>query len=111
MKMQYPCPCGGKIEWLKKTIEVQGVDCGVLDVEYCSQCGSEYFPEESMAIIQQRLKDAHLWGTGRSEITFWKSGNTVVMRLPVRLANALNIKEHMKAMLYREGKNKLVVEI
>ena len=46
-KINYPCPCGGKVEWKKDSIIVEGVECGVLDVEYCSKCGEEYFPEDS----------------------------------------------------------------
>lgn len=110
-RKRYPCPCGSKVTWQKKRIEIQGIDCGILDVEYCDKCGSEYFPEESMVIIEQKLRQAGIWGTDRKEITFWKSGNTVVLRLPVKLARNLNLKAHMKAMLYQEGKNKLVIEV
>jgi hypothetical protein len=107
----YPCPCGGKVTWQKKRIEIQGIDCGILDVEYCNKCGSEYFPEEPMVIIEQKLRQAGIWGIDRREITFWKSGNTVVLRLPVNIARNLNLKAHTKILLYQEGKNKLVVEI
>ncbi|MGB3479881.1 MAG: hypothetical protein WBB67_12060 [bacterium] len=111
MRKEYPCPCGGRIKWQKKRIEIQGVDCGILDVEYCPRCGSEYFPEQSMVIIEENLKKAALWGMKRKEITFWRSGNTVVMRLPVNIARNLNLKASMKGLLYQEGKNKLVIEI
>ena len=111
MKKEYPCPCGGKVKWQRKKIKIQGIDCGILDIEYCPKCGSEYFPEQSMTVIEQKLKQAGLWGTERKEITFWRSGNTVVLRLPVNIAKSLNLKAHMKGLLYQEGKNKLVVEI
>lgn len=111
MRQTYPCPCGGKAKWQRKKIEIQGIDCGILNVEYCPKCGSEYFPEQSMTVIEQKLKQASLWGTKRKEITFWKSGNTVVLRLPIDITRNLNLKAHMKGLLYQEGKNKLVVEV
>jgi hypothetical protein len=107
---EYPCPCGGTTIMQKKNVELRGIDMGVLDIVYCKKCGSEYYPEESMRIIEQKLKAAGLWGTEKSKVTFWKSGNTVVLRIPVKLANALNIKANMKASLYQEGKDKLVIE-
>ena len=110
-KQRYPCPCGGRIRWLRKKVVIDGVDCGVLDVEYCNKCKSEYFPEESVLVIEQKLKQAGLWGTQREQVSFWKSGNSVVLRIPVRMANALNIKPYTKANLYQESSNNLVVEI
>jgi len=34
-KPEYPCPCGGKIRWKRERVIMQGVDCGLLDVEIC----------------------------------------------------------------------------
>ncbi len=110
-KEKYPCPCGGRIEWKRKKAVIEGIDCGVLSMEYCNRCGSEYFPEESMRVIEQKLKEAGLWGVQRKEASFWKSGNSVVLRIPVKIANALRLRANMRANLYQEGKNKLVVEI
>lgn len=107
---EYPCPCGGRVKWQQKKVELQGIDMGLLETGNCPKCGAEYFPEESMKIIEQKLKAAGIWGTERNKATFWKSGNSVVLRLPVKLAHALNIKANMKATIYSEGKNKLVIE-
>jgi len=55
-KIEYPCPCGGKIKWKKDEVIVEGVNCGILDVEYCLKCGEEYLPEETMEIVEGKLK-------------------------------------------------------
>lgn len=110
-KISYPCPCGGKIKWKKDKVVIEGVDCGVLDVEYCERCGEEYLPEESLEVVESKLKGAGLWGVERKKVNFWKSGGSVVLRIPVKIANALNIKAKTKADIYPEGKNKLVIEL
>ncbi len=59
-KISYPCPCGGSIRWKRERIIQEGIDCGMLDVEVCDSCGEEYLPQESMQIIEQKLKEAGL---------------------------------------------------
>jgi hypothetical protein len=110
-KINYPCPCGGKIQWKKDEVVVEGITCGVLDVEYCMACGEEYFPEETMEIVEQKLKEQGLWGIQRKEATLWKSGNSVLVRIPKDIAEALNLKPDEKVKLYIEGKKKLVIDI
>jgi len=110
-KESYPCPCGGKVKWRKRKVVIDGVDCGILAVEYCNKCGSEYFPEESMEIIEKKMKEEGLWGVERKEVSFWKSGGTVVVRIPAKIAHSLHLKANTKATLYPENKNKLVIEI
>ncbi len=106
-KPEYPCPCGGKIQWKKEKVVTDNVSCGILDVEYCQKCGEEYYPEESMKIIEEKLKEKGLWGMQRKETTFWKSGNSVVLRVPKMIADALSLKPDAKAMIYSEGKKQI----
>ena len=80
-KIEYPCPCGGKVKWKKEKVIQQGIDCGILDVEICNKCKSKYLPEESMIIVENKLKENGLWGMKRKEIKFWKTGNSIVTRL------------------------------
>ncbi len=61
-KINYPCPCGGKLKWKKEKIVRDEIDCGILDVEYCEKCGEEYLPEESFDIVERKLKENNLWG-------------------------------------------------
>lgn len=110
-KIEYPCPCGGKVKWLKEKVVQEGINCGILDVEYCEKCGEKYLPEESMEIVEEKLKNAGLWGVERKEIKFWKSGNSFIVRLPIKLANKLGINKVQKGYIYQEGKHKLTIEI
>jgi len=110
-KIQYPCPCGGKIEWKKDKVIIQGIDCGILDVEYCQKCNEEYLPEESMKIVEKKLKEAGLWGIKRKEVNLWKSSGSVLLRIPKDIADSLNLKPDEKVTIYAEGKKRLIVDL
>ena len=110
-KINYPCPCGGKVKWTKEKVIMEGVDCGTLDVEVCNKCGEHYLPEESMKIVEQKLKEAGLWGVEREKVSFWKSGGSVILRIPSNMAKMLGLKSNSKGTIYTEGKRKLIVEI
>ncbi|MBI2110077.1 hypothetical protein HYT58_02820 [Candidatus Woesearchaeota archaeon] len=108
-KIRYPCPCGGKIKWKKDKLIIEGIDCGVLDVEYCSKCGEEYLPEQTMELVETKLKEKGLWGIQRKEVNLWKSGNSVLLRIPKDIADKLKLKPDEKVTIYAEGKNKLII--
>lgn len=109
-KIRFPCPCGGKIRWIKERVIQEGVDCGTLDVEVCDKCGNKYFPDWSMEIVERRLKEAGLWGVERKEIQFWKSGKSVIIRLPTKLTHKLGLNNVKRGYIYQEGERKFVVE-
>ncbi|MDP7323784.1 MAG: hypothetical protein QF632_03425 [Candidatus Woesearchaeota archaeon] len=109
-RLAYPCPCGGKVKWKKDKVIRDGIDCGVLDIEYCDKCGEEYFPDESMEIVEQKLKEAGLWGIERKEIKFWKSGNSITTRFPQDFVKMTDLDKVKKGFVYREGKNKITIE-
>ncbi|MBS3155287.1 hypothetical protein J4404_02190 [Candidatus Woesearchaeota archaeon] len=109
-KIEYPCPCGGKVEWKKERIIQQGIDCGILDVEICNKCKSKYLPEESMIVVENKLKENGLWGMERKEIKFWKSGNSITTRFPINLVKSLDLNKIKKGYIYSEGKHKLTIE-
>lgn len=109
-KISYPCPCGGNVKWKKERVIREEIDCGVLDVEYCEKCGEEYLPDESLEIVETKLKEHDLWGVQRKEIQFWKSGSSVVLRLPTKITSSLGLDKIKKGYVYKEGRNKLIVE-
>ncbi|MEK6974242.1 MAG: hypothetical protein AABW41_03340 [Nanoarchaeota archaeon] len=110
-KIKYPCPCGGIIEWKNEKVIIEDIDCGVLDIEICPKCGEKYFPEESMETVENKLKEAGLWGVPRKEVTLWKSGNSVLLRIPGDMAKKLNLKPDEKVTIYAEGKNKVIINL
>lgn len=107
----YPCPCGGKIKWKRDKIIIDGINCGILDIEYCPKCGEEYLPEKSMEVVETKLKEAGLWGIQRKEANLWKSGNSVVLRIPKDIADKLHLKPDDKVKVYTEGKKKLIIDL
>ncbi len=90
---------------------IDEVDCGTLDIEACPKCGEEYFPEESMEIVEKKLKQAGVWGVQRKEVRLWKSGNSVLLRIPKAIADSLNLKPDEKVTIYPEGKRKLIIDL
>ena len=108
-KLNYPCPCGGFIAWKKEKVVQDGIDCGVLEVEFCPQCKTTYLPEESMLVVEEKLKKAGLWGMERKEIKLWKTGNTVTVRFPTSMVQETDLPE--KGYIYREGNHKFVIEV
>ena len=109
-KYNYPCPCGGKIKWKKEMVVQEGIDCGILDVECCEKCGEEYLPDESMKIVENKLKEANLWGVERKEIKFWKTGGAITLRLPVELVKKLELDKIKNGYIHPEGMRKLAIE-
>tara|TARA_Y100000310_G_scaffold261510_1_gene270892 strand:+ start:490 stop:828 length:339 start_codon:yes stop_codon:yes gene_type:complete len=109
-KIAYPCPCGGKIKWKKERIIRDGIDCGILEIEVCPECGEEYLPDESLKVVEQKLKKHGLWGVKRKEIKFWKSGNAVVIRLPTEISKRLKLNQIKKGYVYEEGEGKLAID-
>lgn len=53
---------------------------------------------------KKKLKLAGLWGTKRKEATLWKSGSSVLLRIPKDIAETLNLKADEKVVIYPEGK-------
>ena len=109
-KIKFPCPCGGKIHWAKEKVVQQGIDCGILDVEICGKCGEMYLPDWSMLEVEKKLKEKGLWGMERKEIKFWKSGKSIVMRLPTKLVHKFGLDNVKKGYVYKEGENRFVIE-
>lgn len=111
MKTKIPCPCGGFVEIKKEKVVQDGVDCGVLEVEICNKCSTQYLPEESMLVVEEKLKQKGLLGVERKEVKFWKTGNAVTIRIPTAVVERLHLMVREKGYLYQEGEHKLVIEV
>lgn len=104
-----PCPCGGTLQLKKDRVIQDGIDGGILEVEVCTKCETQYLPEESMLIVEEKLKKAGLWGVERKEIKLWKTGNTFTVRFPTSIVQNADIPE--KGYIYREGRSRFVIEV
>lgn len=111
MKSKIPCPCGGIVEHKTEKVVQEGIDCGMLEVELCDKCGTKYLPEESMLVVEEKLRSAGLWGVDRKEVKFWKTGSAVTIRLPTSLVKKLNLEKVEKGYMHPEGDRKIVIEI
>ena len=63
-----------------------------------------------MIIVENKLKENGLWGMKRKEIKFWKTGNSIVTRLPVEIVKSLGLSKIKKGYIYQEGQHKLSIE-
>lgn len=63
-----------------------------------------------MRVVEKKLKEAGLWGVERKEVKFWKSGNSVTIRLPTEVAQKLGLSKIKKGRIYQEGTQKLAIE-
>ena len=63
-----------------------------------------------MRVVENKLKEAGLWGMERREVKFWKSGNSVTIRLPTEFVQELGLNKVSKGHIYREGTQKFAIE-
>ena len=85
-----------------------GVSLGKFPAEVCSNCKESFTDEETTRKIENIAKKKGLWGLGvKTKIT--KTGNSLAVRIPKKIADFLNFKEGEEAYIHPES-GKLVVE-
>ena len=65
-KISYPCPCGGKLEWKTDKVIVSGINCGILDTEYCKKCGEIFYDSSAADEIQKKSRELVLFGLSKN---------------------------------------------
>ncbi len=104
------CKCGGKLKRGATEVEFFGIDFGVRVADVCTECGSEYLSQELMEEIEAEVKRRRLFGLemkGRVA----KSGNSLVVRIPKAIAEALKVKRNMPITIYPSEPKKLIIEV
>lgn len=104
------CPVCEKSELKKTKIKetMFGVFLGEFPAEVCSSCGESFTDEETARQIQEIAKKKGIWGLGvKTKIT--RTGNSLAVRIPQKIAAFLNLKEGEEAYIHPE-KKALVVE-
>lgn len=106
------CPVCKKGTLKKGEIEevMFGVSLGRFQAEICSHCGESFVDEDTMMKIEAKAKKRGIWGLGQ-KITIGKSGNSLVVRIPARLARFMGLEAGSEAVIQPEGEKKLIVEI
>ena len=104
------CPsCGeGTLRQVRRREIMFNVDLGVFPKLVCDRCKEELVEGEVMKKIEQAAKDKGIWGLGKqTKIT--KSGNSLAVRIPKKLAEYVGLKEGQSAYIHPEG-DKIVIE-
>jgi transposase-like protein len=85
-----------------------GVDLGEFPAEICSKCRESFTDEETTRKIEEAAKKKGLWGLGM-KTKIMKSGNSLAVRIPKKIADHLNLKQGEEAFIHPQD-NKLIVE-
>lgn len=90
--------------------EMLGMMLGKFPAEICDRCGESFVKQETMEKIEARAKEIGIWGLIK-KMKIVKSGNSLAVRIPAKLAKFLKLSEGEEILLYPEGKKKLVFEV
>ncbi|MFH1544902.1 MAG: AbrB/MazE/SpoVT family DNA-binding domain-containing protein [archaeon] len=104
------CPiCNEKMKKTKEPYFFGDIKLGEFEAEKCTKCKEVFFTEHASDKIDAKAKELGLWGIGK-EGTLGYSGNSIIVRVPKKIAQFLKFKEGKKVFIHPEGKKKLVVE-
>ncbi len=100
----------GKLRRGKERVVHAGVVLGTFACLVCPDCGESLFDEKTSAAIDEVAREKGVWGLA-AETTVGQAGNSLILRIPRRLASHLKIRKGTKVYLTpREGRG-LDVEI
>lgn len=106
------CPICEKGVLKKGQIEEEmfGISLGKFDAEICNKCGESFLSQDAMKTIEAKAKELGIWGLAK-DMKIVKSGNSLSVRIPAKIAHFLDLHEGENVLLYPEGKKKIVVEV
>ena len=108
--MRMKCPMCEKGDLKKGKIKetMFGIYLGEFPAEICSKCNESFTDEKTTKAIQEAAKKKGIWDLGKkTKIT--KTGNSLAVRIPKKIADFLKLKEGKEAYIHPE-KNKLIIE-
>jgi len=92
-----------------KPYETAGVKLGEFVFWTCDSCNESWVEEETMQKMEAAAKEKGVWGIEtRTKVSF--SGNSLILRIPKKIAEFLHIDKGSEVLL-RPEKKKLVAEI
>ena len=106
------CPMCDKGTLKKGKVEEEmfGISLGKYDAEICDKCGESFFDQDAVQKMEAKAKELGIWGLAKN-MKVVKSGNSLSVRIPAKIARFLNLKEGENVLLYPDGENKIVVEV
>jgi YgiT-type zinc finger domain-containing protein len=105
------CPiCGkGNLEKSKIKEYMFGIYLGEFPALVCTKCNESFTDSETTKRIEEAAKKKGVWGlSARTKIT--KTGNSLAIRVPKKIADYLELKDGDGAYVHPEG-HKLVIEV
>ncbi len=104
------CPiCDGSMERKKVPYSIGGVKLGNFEADACA-CGEIFFTEKSSDAIDREAKEKGLWGLEkRGKVGY--SGNSLIVRIPKKVAEFMNLEKGGDILVRPEGKRRLVIEV
>jgi len=85
-----------------------GVYLGEFPAQVCAECGESFTDSETTQKIEDAAKKKGIWGLGAAtKIT--KTGNSLAVRIPKKVADYLSLKNGEEAYVYPED-HKLIIE-
>ena len=105
------CPvCDGELAPGKVRFEHLGHDLGRFEAHICQKCGKTFFTERSSKQIERKAMQLGIWGLRqRTKVSY--SGNSLVLRIPSKLAKALGITKGTDLELRPAGKGRILVQV
>lgn len=106
------CPMCDKGTLKKGKVEEEmfGISLGKFDAEVCDSCGEAFFSLKETERMEAKAKELGIWGMAKN-LKIVKSGNSLSVRIPAKIAKFLDIKEGEDVVLYPDGKKKFIVEV
>jgi len=104
------CPICEKGILKKKKIKetMFGIYLGEFLAEVCTHCKESFTDIKTTKKIETAAKKKGIWGLGM-KTKIMKSGNSLAVRIPKKVADYLHLKQGKEAFIHPED-NKLVIE-
>ncbi|MFQ6136360.1 MAG: YgiT-type zinc finger protein [Candidatus Hydrothermarchaeales archaeon] len=112
MVIEMKCPICEKGNLRNGEVEEEmfGVFLGKFPAEICDECGESFLDGEAVEKIEHKAKELGIWGLAE-KLRVVKSGNSLVIRIPAKIAKFLDLSAGNEVLFYPEGKKKAVLEI
>lgn len=103
------CICGGKAKPEKIEYKLFGIVIGRYPGYRCSKCDEEWFDEEVVEKIENKVKEMGLFGLAKQQKVSI-AGNSLIIRIPKSLARFAGLKQGSLVRIEPEGKERIGVE-
>jgi len=114
IEMDMECLICGKGKLKPATIEekMYGIGLGSYRGEQCDNpdCRETFLAPEEMKRLEACTKELGLWGLGES-VKIGKLGNSLIVRIPTRLAHFLNLEQGRTVSIMPDEKDKMILEL